>query len=106
MNVGLDHIRSLVNTLVLAYVSSALPLLLLLDLEHAGWQQDANLELLASQVVHTLVGSVALVLAVPLTTLVAALLFRGDRHHDADDARGHGHSHGHSHGHARDAFEV
>jgi uncharacterized membrane protein len=79
MNVGLDHIGSLVNTLVLAYVGAALPLLVLLTLNDFSLGRALNIELVASEVVHTLVGSIGLILAVPLTTLIAALLFRGDR---------------------------
>ena len=79
MNVGLDHIGSLVNTLVLAYTGSSLPLLVLLQLNDFGIARALNFELVASEVVHTLVGSIGLVLAVPLTTLTAALMFRGNR---------------------------
>ena len=79
MNVGLDHIGSLVNTLVLAYTGAALPLLVLLTLSDFTLMRALNLELVASEVVHTLVGSVGLILAVPFTTLIAALMFRGDR---------------------------
>ena len=79
MNVGLDHIGSLVNTLVLAYTGAALPLLVLLTLSDFSLMRALNLELVASEVVHTLVGSVGLILAVPFTTLIAALMFRGDR---------------------------
>ena len=79
MNVGLDHIGSLVNTLVLAYTGAALPLLVLLSLSDFTIMRALNLELVASEVVHTLVGSVGLILAVPFTTLIAALMFRGDR---------------------------
>ncbi len=79
MNVGLDHIGSLVNTLVLAYTGAALPLLVLLTLSDFTLLRALNLELVASEVVHTLVGSVGLILAVPFTTLIAALMFRGDR---------------------------
>jgi uncharacterized membrane protein len=79
MNVGLDHIGSLVNTLVLAYVGSALPLLVLLNLNDFTLGRALNIELVASEVVHTFVGSIGLILAVPVTTLIAALLFRGDR---------------------------
>lgn len=79
MNVGLDHIGSLVNTLVLAYVGAALPLLVLLNLNDFTLGRALNIELVAAEVVHTLVGSIGLVLAVPLTTFIAALLFRGDR---------------------------
>lgn len=79
MNVGLDHIGSLVNTLVLAYTGAALPLLVLLTVNDFSFSRALNLELVASEVVHTLVGSIGLILAVPLTTLIAGLMFRGDR---------------------------
>jgi uncharacterized membrane protein len=79
MNVGLDHIGSLVNTLVLAYTGAALPLLVLLRLQATSLPQALNVEPVAVEVVHTLVGSIGLILAVPLTTFIAAFLFRGDR---------------------------
>jgi uncharacterized membrane protein len=79
MNIGNDHIGSLVNTLVLAYTGAALPLLLLLSLNEFSLQRALNIELVASEVVHTLVGSIGLVLAVPLSTFVAAFMFRGDK---------------------------
>ncbi|MDZ7705494.1 MAG: YibE/F family protein [Trueperaceae bacterium] len=78
MNVGLDHIGSLVNTLVLAYTGAALPLLVLLSINDFTVARALNLELVAAEVVHTLVGSIGLILAVPFTTLVAGLMFRGD----------------------------
>ena len=79
MNVGNDHIGSLVNTLVLAYAGTALPLLMLLHINGASLLQTLNMETVATEVVHTLVGSLGLILGVPLTTLIAAFLFRGDR---------------------------
>ncbi len=79
MNVGNDHIGSLVNTLVLAYAGTSLPLLMLLHINGAGLLQTLNMEIVATEIVHTLVGSLGLILAVPLTTIIAALLFRGDR---------------------------
>lgn len=95
MNVGLDHIGSLVDTLVLAYTGAALPLLVLLNLNDMTFARALNLELIATEVVHTLVGAIGLILAVPVTTLLAALLFRGDR---LPLARGElGHTHGHHH---------
>jgi uncharacterized membrane protein len=79
MNVGNDHVGSLVNTLVLAYTGAALPLFLVLSLNEFGLARALNIELVASEIVHTLVGSIGLVLAVPLTTFIAALMFRGDK---------------------------
>jgi uncharacterized membrane protein len=79
MNVGYDHVGSLVNTLVLAYTGAALPLFLLLNLNDFSFGRALNLELVAGEVVHTLVGSVGLILAVPFTTFIAAFMFRGNR---------------------------
>lgn len=79
MKVGLEHVGSLIDTLVLAYTGAALPLLVLLNLGEVGTIRALNLELVATEIVRILVGSIGLILAVPLTTLLAALLFRGDR---------------------------
>ncbi|MEX2502160.1 MAG: YibE/F family protein [Trueperaceae bacterium] len=93
MNVGRDHVGSLVNTLVLAYTGAALPLLVLLSHGDFGFARSLNLELIAAEVVHTLVGSVGLILAVPVTTLIAAAMFRGDRLPIAPGELDHAHSH-------------
>lgn len=71
--VGKDHVASLVNTLVLAYAGTSLPLFLLFTLSDVQphWV-SLNSETIAEEVVHTLTGSIGLVLAVPLTTLVAS----------------------------------
>jgi uncharacterized membrane protein len=79
MGVGRDHIGSLVNTLVFAYAGAALPMLLLLIVNEFSLRHSLNMELVATQIVHTLVGSIGLVWAVPLTTFMAAALFRGDK---------------------------
>lgn len=93
MNVGNDHIGSLVNTLVLAYAGTALPLLMLLHINDAGFLQTINMEIVATEVVHTLVGSLGLILGVPLTTIIAALLFRGDRLKISEGELDHAHHH-------------
>lgn len=93
MNVGRDHVGSLVNTLVLAYTGASLSLLILLNVGEFGVMRALNLELVANEVVHTLVGSIGLVLAVPITTLLAALLFRGDRIPVAPGELSHAHHH-------------
>ncbi|MFN3392394.1 MAG: YibE/F family protein [Meiothermus ruber] len=77
MAVGFDHIGSLVNTLILAYAAGALPLLLLINQSDVPLALLLNNETFAAEIVTMLVGSLALVLAVPLTTLVAAWLLRG-----------------------------
>jgi uncharacterized membrane protein len=68
-----------VNTLVLAYTGSGLSLLILLNVNGVTLARALNLELVASEVVHTLVGSIGLILGVPITTGLAAWWFRGGR---------------------------
>jgi uncharacterized membrane protein len=74
MNVGRDHIASTVNTLVLAYAGASLPLLALLALQTEPLDSLLNREFLAAEIVRTLVGSMGIVAAVPLTTGLAALV--------------------------------
>ena len=74
MNVGQDHIASMVNTLVLVYTGAALPLLLIFINNPHPLSEIINYEIIADEVVRTLVGSIGLILAVPVTTFVAALV--------------------------------
>lgn len=74
-----DHIASVVNTLVLAYAGAALPLLLLFSIARSSMGTVANSELVAMEIVRTLVGSIGLVAAVPVTTALAALVVSADR---------------------------
>ncbi|MGH2427553.1 MAG: YibE/F family protein [Candidatus Limnocylindria bacterium] len=74
MRVGRSHIAATVNTLMLAYLGAGLPLLLLFALSGQSPLLVLNGELLAVEVIRALVGSIGIVAAVPLTTLVAALL--------------------------------
>lgn len=74
MKIGNAHLASMVNTLVLAYASTALPLIILFALYTEPWYLTLNREFIAEEVVRTLVGSLGLLLAVPLTTLIAALV--------------------------------
>ncbi len=73
MNIEQDHIASTVNTLVLAYVGAALPLLLLFAIYPQPFGQIINREFVSEEVVRTLVGSLGLVAAVPITTFLACL---------------------------------
>ena len=74
LNVGRDHVSATVNTLVLAYVGASLPILLLFSAADLGVSEAANLEVVAKEIVATLVGSIGLIAAVPVTTALAALL--------------------------------
>ncbi|MGW3725399.1 YibE/F family protein [Streptomyces sp. NPDC000851] len=80
IRIGRDHIASVVNTLVLAYAGAALPLLLLFSIAQSSVGTVANSELVAEEIVRTLVGSIGLVASVPVTTGLAALVVSADRH--------------------------
>jgi uncharacterized membrane protein len=73
-SVGRDHLAATIHTLVLAYVGAALPLILVLRDSHVGFNDALNGQIVAEPVVATLVGAIALVAAVPLTTALAAIL--------------------------------
>ncbi|MFJ4007907.1 YibE/F family protein [Streptomyces sp. NPDC090023] len=79
IRIGRDHIASVVNTLVLAYAGAALPLLLLFSIAQSGVGTVATSELVAEEIVRTLVGSIGLVASVPVTTALAALVVSADR---------------------------
>jgi uncharacterized membrane protein len=72
MAIGRDHIASTVYTLVFAYAGASLPLLLLFELYARPAGVTITSTVLAEEVIRTLVGSIALVLAVPVTTAVGA----------------------------------
>jgi uncharacterized membrane protein len=72
--VGRDHVSATVNTLVLAYVGASLPVLLIFSSSDLGFGDALTSEIVATQVVGTLVGSIGLIAAVPLTTALAAAL--------------------------------
>jgi uncharacterized membrane protein len=85
MRVGRSHIAATVNTLMLAYLGAGLPLLLLFALSGQDPLTVLNGEVVAVEVIRALVGSIGIVAAVPLTTLVAAGLLVPNR--PAGDAR-------------------
>ncbi|MCB0995372.1 MAG: YibE/F family protein, partial [Acidimicrobiales bacterium] len=74
MRVGREHIGSIINTLLLAYVGASMPLLVLFVLSEQSLSTVANAEVVALEIVRTLVGSIGLLAAVPLTTWLAVLV--------------------------------
>ena len=111
VRIGREHIGALVNTLAIAYVGASLPLLLLFyQTTNAGILPTINTEIFATEIVRIMVGSIGLVLAIPITTLVA-VWFLGRRPSGSVDAHiqeaelselatlEHTHSHGHTHSH-------
>ena len=89
MSVGFDHIGSLINTLVLANLGSSLPLWVVFTLGQMSFRQAINLEMVATEIIHALIGSIGLILAVPLATLLAAWLFAGGRFPGTDNVHSH-----------------
>lgn len=90
--VGRDHVASLVNTLALAYVGVALPLVLFLSTSEAPIGQLLNQEIVAAELTRIIIGSIGVVLAVPLTTAVAAWWF-GTHEVDEPSVASCGHHH-------------
>jgi uncharacterized membrane protein len=89
MAVGRDHIASTVYTIVFAYAGASLPLLMLFELSGRSWWTTLTSAALAEEVIRTLVGSIALVLAVPVTTAAGAFFAKaaGSRAGAATDQR-------------------
>lgn len=92
INVGRDHVGSLVNTLALAYLGTALPLVMFYARANADFWQSINQEIIAAEILRIIIGSIGLILAVPFTTAVAAWYF-GNR----DVSPDHHHTHSHHH---------
>jgi uncharacterized membrane protein len=92
LQVGRDHVSATVNTLVLAYMGAALPILLLFSTADLGVGDVLNTEIVAKEIVATLVGSIGLIAAVPLTTALAAVLALGEEP-DRLASVDHGHAH-------------
>lgn len=90
MEVGKDHIASLVNTLVLVYTSAALPLLLLFINSESSFNEIINREIVAEEIVRTLLTSIGLIMAVPITTLIAAYFTSRETNLEVEE---HGHVH-------------
>jgi len=79
MRIGQDHVAATVNTLVLAYAGASLPMLLMFSLARGDYGYLVNFSFIAEEIVRTLVGSLGLIAAVPLTTVIAILFaFRAE----------------------------
>jgi uncharacterized membrane protein len=83
--IGRDHIASTVNTLVLAYAGASLPLMIFFTQSHLHLGQILTSEVIAVEVVRTLVGSIGLIASVPITTAIAAYVVT--RHVGGETAR-------------------
>ena len=78
MRPGGAHLAATVNTLIFAYVGASLPVLLLFVASDLSSQQTLNTELVASEIIRAAIGSLGLVMALPLTTTIAASVVAGN----------------------------
>ncbi len=105
LRVGKEHVGALVNTLALAYTGASLPLLLLFSTADASTSSIINQEIFATEIIRTIVGSIGLILTVPITTLLAVYFLKdykgkvvgGHSHMHSQHADGHAHSDEHAH---------
>ncbi len=92
LRIGREHIGALVNTLAIAYVGASLPLLVLFSFpSDISSTFLINREMFATEIIRALIGSIGLVLAVPITTMIAVVMLHGRKF------KGHIHEHTHSH---------
>ena len=75
MNVGRDIMGTMTNTLILAYVGGTMPLIMLLMSFQPSFLRIINMDLISTEVVRALAGSIGLVFCIPLTAFIAAFLF-------------------------------
>lgn len=78
MRVGRSHIASMINTLFMAYFAVSLPMILIFVMRDFSLSEAVNREFLATEIVRTLIGSIALIMSVPITTLLASYFLRGN----------------------------
>ncbi|MFB9725534.1 YibE/F family protein [Haloechinothrix salitolerans] len=79
VRIGRDHVASAVNTLVLAYAGAALPVLLYTAVSGVGLGSILTSQDIAQEILRTLAGSIGIVAAVPLTSLLAAAIVIRER---------------------------
>lgn len=92
LRVGKEHVGALVNTLILAYTGVSLPLLLYFHQSPLSFGSLINAELFATEIIRTIVGSIGLIMTVPIVTALAVYFLKG-----YTSPHAHSHSHGHSH---------
>lgn len=99
MRIGQDHVAATVNTLVLAYAGASLPMLLMFSLARGDYGYIVNFSFIAEEIARTLVGSLGLIAAVPITTAIAIFFTQRSetlgKWEQVLGPEGGGHGHGH-----------
>ena len=75
LNVGKDVMGTMVNTLILAYAGASLPLLMLFRAYKMPLVRIFNMDLVVSEVVRSLAGSIGLICCIPLTAVIASFIY-------------------------------
>lgn len=78
MKVGKDHMLSMINTLIFAYAGAAFPLIILFYLKNPPFDSVSSIlnnEIVATEIVRMLVGSLSLLLATPIASYIAVKIF-------------------------------
>ncbi len=78
MDIGRDHISSVINTLILIYASASLPLFVLLSNDIVQLPNLINLEIIAEELIRMLIASIGLIIAVPISTHIANRMLKQD----------------------------
>ncbi len=78
MSIGKDHMASMINTLVLVYTGASMPLLILFVNAQLPLNYILSMEVVSIEIIRTLVGTIGLVSAIPITTFMATLVFKKD----------------------------
>lgn len=76
MNVGKDIMGTMSNTLILAYTGSTVPLMLLFMAYETSLIRIINMDIIATEIIRSLAGSIGLILAIPITAIIAAMLVK------------------------------
>lgn len=93
--IGREHIGALVNSLALAYLGASLPLLLLFYSGNTDFGPTLSQEVVAEEIARILIGSIGLILSVPLTTWISIKLLKNKDFSDNEEKGGARHSHTH-----------
>lgn len=100
IRVGKEHVGALVNTLVLAYIGVSLPVVLFAATSDASAGMLMNMEIFASEIIRTILGSLGLIMTVPITTILAVIFlkdFKGKKMTLEELEHTHSHGAGHTH---------
>ena len=93
IRIGREHIGALVNTLAIAYVGASLPLLLLMQSSTSSIWFILNSESISTEIIRILIGSMGIILAVPITTLIASYMLYGIKRDEHAPRSFHSHHH-------------